>query len=297
MAELGLADVVLHFEVEGSGDPVTVFAHGLTNSCMELAAFTPMAPGTRVRFCFRGHGHSGTPAAGAYAYADFARDLDAVARETGATAAVGTSLGAGRPRPAARRANPTGSSVWCSCCLPRSIARSGSARCSSGPPTCSRRCPATEAIDAILRESGRARSYDRSPGLREFDLLLWQDMNPVGVARAIRQVVLDPAVADLGSLRAGSSAGAGDREGGRLDPPSPVARRLAEVLPERAGDRARVRRRSARLDPDARGPGEPLPGGRRRERGRAEPPGGRPAGRAEPARRCRSRWRCSSPAW
>ena len=28
--------------MEGSGAPVTVFAHGLTNSCMELAAFTPM---------------------------------------------------------------------------------------------------------------------------------------------------------------------------------------------------------------------------------------------------------------
>ena len=62
---------------------------------MELAAFTPMAPGTKVRFCFRGHGHSSTPEPGAYAYADFARDLDAVAAQHGATAAVGTSLGAG----------------------------------------------------------------------------------------------------------------------------------------------------------------------------------------------------------
>ena len=33
----------LHVEVEGDGEPVTVFAHGLTNSCMELAAFTPMS--------------------------------------------------------------------------------------------------------------------------------------------------------------------------------------------------------------------------------------------------------------
>ena len=56
----------LHVEVEGDGEPVTVFAHGLTNSCMELAAFTPMAPGTKVRFCFRGHAHSGTPEPGHY---------------------------------------------------------------------------------------------------------------------------------------------------------------------------------------------------------------------------------------
>ncbi|HEY6568512.1 MAG TPA: hypothetical protein VI341_13430, partial [Actinomycetota bacterium] len=49
-------DVTLHVDVDGAGAPVTVFAHGLTNSCMELAAFTPLAPGTKVRFCFRGHG-------------------------------------------------------------------------------------------------------------------------------------------------------------------------------------------------------------------------------------------------
>jgi hypothetical protein len=52
------AGVRLHVEVEGSGDPVTVYAHGLTNSCRELAMLTPMMPGTNVRFCFRGHGHS-----------------------------------------------------------------------------------------------------------------------------------------------------------------------------------------------------------------------------------------------
>src|SRR5215470_4380466 len=85
----------LHVEVEGEGDPVTVFAHGLTNSCMELAAFTPLAPGTKVRFCFRGHGHSGTPEPGHYRFEDFAGDVDAVATAFGATRAVGTSLGQG----------------------------------------------------------------------------------------------------------------------------------------------------------------------------------------------------------
>ncbi|MGZ4148783.1 MAG: alpha/beta fold hydrolase [Actinomycetota bacterium] len=85
----------LHAEVDGAGEPVTVFAHGLTNSCMELAAFTPLAPGTKVRFCFRGHGHSGVPEAGRYRFADYAADFDAVATAFGATRAVGTSLGAG----------------------------------------------------------------------------------------------------------------------------------------------------------------------------------------------------------
>ena len=94
MPEVTNGEVTLHVEVDGSGAPVTVFAHGLTNSCRELAPFTPSLTGTAVRFCFRGHGHSSTPETG-YRFADLAADLDAVARAYGATNAVGTSLGAG----------------------------------------------------------------------------------------------------------------------------------------------------------------------------------------------------------
>src|SRR5512132_3645486 len=94
MAVLHTEDADLHVEIDGSGPPVTVLAHGLTNSCQELAPFTPMLQGTVVRFCFRGHGHSSTPASG-YRFSDFARDLEAVAAAFGATRAVGTSLGAG----------------------------------------------------------------------------------------------------------------------------------------------------------------------------------------------------------
>src|SRR5262249_62017099 len=73
---------------------VAVVAHGLTNSCRELAALTPFIPGTKVRFCFRGHGHSSSPEHG-YRFADFGRDVLAVADAYGATVAIGTSLGAG----------------------------------------------------------------------------------------------------------------------------------------------------------------------------------------------------------
>ena len=73
---------------------MTVLAHGLTNNRNELAAFTPFVPGTKVRFDFRGHGRSGAPPP-ALRFADFARDVDAVASHVGATVAVGTSLGAG----------------------------------------------------------------------------------------------------------------------------------------------------------------------------------------------------------
>ena len=74
MPEVVTSDVTLHVEVDGAGDPVMVLAHGLTNSCRELAALTGFVPGTKVRFCFRGHGHSTSPERG-YRFADFARDL------------------------------------------------------------------------------------------------------------------------------------------------------------------------------------------------------------------------------
>ena len=94
MAELRTEDALLHVEVEGEGEPVSVLAHGLTSSCLELARLTPFVPGTKVRFCFRGHGHSSSPESG-YRFADFARDVLAVADAYGADVGFGTSLGAG----------------------------------------------------------------------------------------------------------------------------------------------------------------------------------------------------------
>src|SRR4026207_76189 len=93
MPEVRNGDVTLHVEVDGAGEPVTVLAHGLTNSCRELAPFTPSLTGTAVRFCFRGHGHSSAPERG-YRFEDLASDLDAVARAYRARHAGGTSLGA-----------------------------------------------------------------------------------------------------------------------------------------------------------------------------------------------------------
>jgi 3-oxoadipate enol-lactonase len=94
MSEVRTGDATIYYETDGEGEPVTVVAHGLTNNRNELAALTPMVPGTKTRFDFRGHGRSSAPETG-YAFADFARDLEAVADEVGATRAVGTSLGAG----------------------------------------------------------------------------------------------------------------------------------------------------------------------------------------------------------
>ena len=58
MPEVRTADATLYCEVDGEGEPVTVLAHGLTNNRNELAAFTSLVPGTKVRFDFRGHGFS-----------------------------------------------------------------------------------------------------------------------------------------------------------------------------------------------------------------------------------------------
>ena len=197
---------------------------------MELAAFTPFAPGTKVRFCFRGHGHSSTPPAGAYGYADFARDLDAVARATGATQAVGTSLGAGAlARLLAEDPRRFERVVFL---LPSALEGPlGSNPLFERTAELLETLPRQEAVEEILQESGRARNYGDNPGLREFDLLLWQDMNPVGVARAIREVVRDAAVPSIDALadvRAPALAIA--REGDAIHPAA-VARRLAATMP------------------------------------------------------------------
>ena len=64
MAEVLASDgTPLHVEVDGAGVPVTVLAHGLTNSCKELSAFTPMAPGTKAIVLVALASTAGIPAA------------------------------------------------------------------------------------------------------------------------------------------------------------------------------------------------------------------------------------------
>ncbi len=230
MPEVTTGDALLHVAVDGAGDPVTVFAHGLTNSCMELAAFTPFAPGTKVRFCFRGHGHSSTPEPGHFRFADFARDLDAVATAYGATNAVGTSLGAGAlTNLLGDRPDRFQRLVFL---LPASLDVAMSDHASFDRTAhVLETLPKDEAIEAIFREGDRAASYDAHPGLRDFDILLWQDMNPIGVARAIREIVRDVAIEDREKLRAVTApALVISREGDPIHP-AVVGRVLVETMP------------------------------------------------------------------
>ncbi|SCL20573.1 Pimeloyl-ACP methyl ester carboxylesterase [Micromonospora nigra] len=80
--------------VTGTGDQVTVFAHGLGNGIATTRPFGSGVSGRKVFFQFRGHGRSDTPP-GPWTYLDLARDLRAMADLCGATRAFGASLGAG----------------------------------------------------------------------------------------------------------------------------------------------------------------------------------------------------------
>jgi pimeloyl-ACP methyl ester carboxylesterase len=230
MPMLETEDATLHVEVDGSGDPITVLAHGLTNSCEELAPFAPMLPGTKVRFCFRGHGHSSAPKSG-YGFGDFARDLDAVANAYGATRAVGTSLGAGAIcRLVAENPARFQRIVLV---LPAALdAPMGSLR--DGLEETARileTLPKDQAIEAILSGGGRLETYERAPWLRDFDMLLWQDMNPTGVARAIRGVIGDVAVRDREQLRSVEAPTLIIAREGDAIHPAELARILASIMP------------------------------------------------------------------
>jgi len=88
----------------GSGEPVTVVAHGLGASVAETRPLVGGVPGTRVLYAARGHGASPLPAGpvtydaityDAITYDVLADDLAAVADDHLATQALGVSMGAG----------------------------------------------------------------------------------------------------------------------------------------------------------------------------------------------------------
>ncbi|MFC4067237.1 alpha/beta fold hydrolase [Actinoplanes subglobosus] len=77
----------------GTGEPVTVFAHGLAGDISGTRPLGSAVIGRRVFFHFRGHGRSDVPP-GPWSFADLAGELRAVADHAGATRAMGVSMGA-----------------------------------------------------------------------------------------------------------------------------------------------------------------------------------------------------------
>ncbi|MET0422462.1 MAG: alpha/beta fold hydrolase, partial [Actinoplanes sp.] len=86
------AGVRLERLVTGVGVPVTVFAHGLAGDIAGTRPLASAVAGRRVFFHFRGHGRSDAPP-GPWSFGDLAQDLRAVADQTGATRALGVSMG------------------------------------------------------------------------------------------------------------------------------------------------------------------------------------------------------------
>lgn len=89
-------DCRLWVEGLGEGDPVSIWAHGLTGSTDETRPLAARTAGTRVLMDLRGHGDSESPPAHAgYDHPAFRLDVEAVADAVGATRAFGLSAGAG----------------------------------------------------------------------------------------------------------------------------------------------------------------------------------------------------------
>jgi len=229
VSELVTEDATLHVEVDGEGEPVTVLAHGLTNSCQELAQLTPLIPGTKVRFCFRGHGHSSSPERG-YRFADFARDLLAVADAYGVTNAFGTSLGAGAIAHVLERQPdrfdklifllPAGLDVEFQYKerMLRTVALvEGKSK--------------EEAIEALLADPERQANYIDYPFLRDLDRQMLQQFNPVGAPRAIREIIEDWPVSDREVLRRVTAPTLLICQEGDDIHPAELGRILVEIMP------------------------------------------------------------------
>lgn len=91
---LPTSDGHLEYLVTGSGDPVTLFGHGLASSIATTRPFGSGVAGTRAYLHFRGHGASSSPET-PWTYRSLAHEFGAVAGHVGATQALGVSMGAG----------------------------------------------------------------------------------------------------------------------------------------------------------------------------------------------------------
>src|SRR5205085_787676 len=133
-------------------------------------------------------------------FADFARDLDAVAAEYGATRAVGTSLGAGAVcHILSTQPDRFERLVFL---LPAGLDRpfrhkENFLKTAEVLETKSRE----EAIEAVLNDPGRAETYLRQPWMREFDREQWDHADLRALATAIREVIEDFPVPDRELLR------------------------------------------------------------------------------------------------
>jgi len=191
----------LFCDVEGEGEPVTVVAHGLTNNRNELAAFTPLLPGTKVRFDFRGHGKAATDPGARFRFEDFATDVDAVAGAFGATVAIGTSLGAGAlGNLVCRVPDRFQRMVWL---LPAGLDMPFALKDRYHELAGSRegKTP-SQALEAIMIDPAKVAERIETPWRWEIERVLWEHEDFDALARAVHGVVDDWPIPDRELLRA-----------------------------------------------------------------------------------------------
>jgi pimeloyl-ACP methyl ester carboxylesterase len=80
--------------VTGSGEPITLFAHGFAGSIAETRPFASGVDGTKVFLHFRGHGLT-AGATSPWGYRALEAELSAVRAAHGASRGVGISIGSG----------------------------------------------------------------------------------------------------------------------------------------------------------------------------------------------------------
>lgn len=230
MAEVRTDGATLWCEVDGSGEPVTVVAHGLTNNRNELAAFTPFLPGTKVRFDFRGHGRTVTAPDASFRFEDFAGDLDAVAEAYGATRAIGTSLGAGAiGNLLCRFPDRFASTVLL---LPAGLDQPFPLkdRYHELAGGLEGKTPA-QALETIMSDPDKLAERIRTPWRWEIERLLWEHDDFDALARAIHGVVDDWPIPDRELLRATRVPTLIlGMEGDEIHPAA-LARLIADLLP------------------------------------------------------------------
>lgn len=224
--------VRLAAEVLGEGDPVTVVAHGLCQSRVELSVFAPFVPGTKVLFDFRGHGESERPGPGAYGMDDFATDVESVSDAFGARAFIGASLGGGAALRLLRRQPDRFERLVI--LLPARLE----------PPEADgvrgrllriaeylELYPLEEAAERILAAEDAEGALDGSSGAREVRRQALLRMNRDGMPHAIRQALDDPPLTDLAPLRLVRAPALVIGQEGDPVHAAWVAREVAEALP------------------------------------------------------------------
>jgi pimeloyl-ACP methyl ester carboxylesterase len=226
-------DCRLWVEVMGEGDPVTVFAHGITSSSLEITPFAWRTKGTRVLFDFRGHGQSETPPETVdWDTPGMRADLEFVADRFAATQALGVSMGSSALlHLLADKPDRFERLVFF---IPSRLDSNTPASKDSYPMMASllENHPLEECADRLLAAPESQPLFNARPAWRELMRARILRMNAVGVPRALRAFaegrppVPDPTV--LKRVTAPALILAHEN-----DPihPADTARRIAEMMP------------------------------------------------------------------